>query len=64
MMKTLGQVFTPDYIVKLILDDIGYTHGNILNKKIMEPSFGRGSIFSSYIRKINCRMPVLWVKSF
>ena len=41
-MKTLGQVFTPDYIVDLILDDIGYTHGNILNKKIMEPSFGKG----------------------
>lgn len=42
MIKTLGQVFTPDYIVELILDDIGYTHGNILNKKIMEPSFGKG----------------------
>ena len=40
-VKELGQVMTPDYIVDMILDDIGYTGDNILNKKIMEPSFGK-----------------------
>ena len=40
--KELGQVFTPDYVVDLILDDVGYTHNNIIDKKIMEPSFGKG----------------------
>ena len=42
--KELGQVFTPINIVREILDNIGYTSDspNILVKKIIEPSFGRG----------------------
>lgn len=41
--KTMGQVFTPVSIVQFMLDNIGYTiRNNILDKKIYEPSFGKG----------------------
>ena len=40
--KSKGQVFTPVKIVKIILDSVGYTGKDILNKKIIEPSFGQG----------------------
>lgn len=48
--KSLGQVFTPDYVADLILDDVGYTHNHIIDKKIMEPSFGNG-VFLLHILK-------------
>ena len=51
-MKTLGQFFTPDYIVELILDDIEYTQGNILDKRIMEPSFGEGAFLIQIVERI------------
>lgn len=43
--KELGQVWTPDWLVCSILDNIGYTCDNsaIINSKIMEPSFGYGA---------------------
>ena len=41
-VKTTGAVFTPSFIVNLILDNIHYDNENILHKKIMEPSFGDG----------------------
>lgn len=50
--KDLGQVFTPDYVVDLILDDIGYTHNHIIDKKIMEPSFGKGVFLLHILRRL------------
>lgn len=57
LKEELGQVWTPDYIVEKILDDIEYTSNNsdILNKKIMEPSFGAGVfLFKTIERLIKC----------
>lgn len=41
MKKQLGQVFTPQYIVRNIIDLTEYNK-NCINKKILEPSFGEG----------------------
>lgn len=40
--KTLGQVFTPTWIVSEILNLVGYNDDTILNKYILEPSCGDG----------------------
>jgi len=40
--KTLGQVFTPTWIVNEILDLVGYNNDNVLDKYILEPSSGNG----------------------
>jgi adenine-specific DNA-methyltransferase len=40
--KTLGQVFTPQWIVNEILDLVGYNDEKILNKYILEPASGEG----------------------
>ena len=52
MTKKLGQIFTPSYIVELILDDVNYIQGNILDKKIMEPSFGEGAFLIQIVEII------------
>ena len=41
--KTLGQVFTPLWIVKKILDLIEYYDENVIGKYILEPSSGDGA---------------------
>ena len=41
-IKTLGQVFTPNWIVNEILDLVGYNNETILDKYILEPSSGDG----------------------
>lgn len=45
------QVFTPDYIVKKMLDDIDY-RGNNLRKTILEPSFGDGAFLLEIVSRI------------
>lgn len=50
--KELGQVFTPDYVVDLILDDVGYKHNHIIGKKIMEPSFGNGVFLLHIVKRL------------
>ena len=51
--KTLGQVFTPNWIIKEILDLVGYNNESILDKYILEPASGDGAflleIVSRYI---------------
>lgn len=57
--EELGQVWTPDYIVESMLDEIGYTSDNVLifTKKIMEPSFGTGVfLFEIMKRLIECSL--------
>lgn len=51
--KSMGQVFTPAYIVEFMLDNIGYTSdGDILNKTIYEPSFGQGVFLFSIVDRL------------
>jgi adenine-specific DNA-methyltransferase len=52
--KDLGQVFTPTYVVKTILDELNYVSNNIniLQHKIMEPSFGEGAFFYEIIDRL------------
>ncbi len=52
--KTLGQVFTPLWIITEILDLVGYTNQDILNKYILEPSSGDGAFLIEIVdRYIN-----------
>ena len=50
--KEKGQYMTPEKIVVIILDDIGYAGDEVLTKKIMEPSFGDGAFLSEIIKRI------------
>lgn len=48
-VKTFGQVFTPDWVVKEMLDKADYKGKRILNKKIFEPSFGDGAFLMQIV---------------
>lgn len=50
--KELGQYMTPDKIVKMILDSIGYSGEIVLSAKIMEPSFGEGVFLAEILKRI------------
>lgn len=50
--KEQGQVFTPIEIVNIILDSVNYTGKDILNKKIIEPSFGKGVFLIEIISRL------------
>lgn len=56
--KDLGQVFTPNYIVELILNEVDYSGEKILDKSIIEPSFGDGAFLIKIIQRLidTCRM--------
>lgn len=49
--KTLGQVYTPLWIVNEILDYIGYNNSSILDKYIIEPSCGDGVFLEEIIKR-------------
>lgn len=52
--KTLGQVFTPNWIIIQILDLVGYNDDAILDKYILEPSCGNGAFLAEIVdRYIN-----------
>ena len=51
-IKKKGQVFTPNYIVAEMLDKIGFCQENVLNKIILEPSFGDGQFLIEIITRI------------
>lgn len=50
--KNEGQVFTPEGIVIMILDEIGYKTEKTLDKTIMEPSFGDGAFLIQIVERI------------
>lgn len=50
--KDLGQVFSPNYIVDLILNEIGYVGEKIIEKKVMEPSFGEGAFLIRIVQRL------------
>lgn len=49
--KSLGQVFTPQWIVEEILDLVGYSDGDILQKKVLEPACGDGAFLQGIVRR-------------
>lgn len=49
--KTLGQVYTPQWIVNEILDLVGYRGKDILKKYILEPSCGDGAFLIEIVRR-------------
>lgn len=49
--KTLGQVYTPDWIVDTILDFVGYGAIDVLDKYILEPSCGDGAFMKAIVNR-------------
>jgi predicted RNA methylase len=50
--KLFGQVYTPDFIVCKILDDIGYDRPDILGKTIIDPACGDGRFLEEVVKRI------------
>jgi methylase of polypeptide subunit release factors len=50
--KLFGQVYTPDFIVCKILDDVGYNSPEILGKKIIDPACGDGRFLTEIVKRI------------
>ena len=61
-IKQEGQYMTPPEIVNIILDSIGYNGIEILDKKIIEPSFGKGVFLEEIVRRIIKVAPITDVK--
>lgn len=50
--KQIGQVFTPDFIVSRMLDNVGYTvKTDILNKHIIDNSCGNGAFLAQVVER-------------
>lgn len=49
--KQHGRVYTPDYLVKLILDFGGYDNPNILRKHVIDNSCGDGAFLKEIVRR-------------
>ena len=50
--KLLGQIYTPEFVVNKILDDIGYNQNHILGKKIIDPACGDGRFLVEVAKRI------------
>lgn len=50
--KLFGQVYTPNFIVCKILDDIGYNSPHILGKKVIDPACGDGRFLVEIVKRI------------
>lgn len=50
--KLFGQVYTPEFIVCKILDDIGYGSPDVLGKTIIDPACGDGRFLEEVVRRI------------
>lgn len=50
-IKHKGQVYTPNYIVKIILDLSGYETGNIIGKHVIDNSCGDGAFLSEIVTR-------------
>lgn len=51
LKKNNGQVFTPNYLVRLILDEAGYFGENILYKHCIDNSCGDGAFLSEIVKR-------------
>jgi methylase of polypeptide subunit release factors len=50
--KLFGQVYTPNFIVCKILDDIGYNSPAVLGKSIIDPACGNGRFLEEVVKRI------------
>ena len=50
--KLLGQIYTPNFIVRKILDDIGYNSSYMLGKTILDPACGDGHFLVKIVKRI------------
>ena len=50
--KLFGQVYTPQFIVCKILDDVGYNSSEILGKPIIDPACGDGRFLAEIVKRI------------
>lgn len=50
--KIFGRIYTPEFIVQKILNDVNYNNQNILNKKILDPSCGDGRFLQEIVKTI------------
>jgi methylase of polypeptide subunit release factors len=50
--KLFGQVYTPDFIVYKILDDVCYNSPEILGKSIIDPACGDGRFLIEVVKRI------------
>ena len=50
--KLNGQVYTPVFIVRKILDDIGYNSPSVLGKRIIDPACGDGRFLVEVAKRI------------
>ncbi|GHT20670.1 DNA methyltransferase [Planctomycetales bacterium] len=55
--KLNGQVYTPQFIVQKILDDIGYVAPSILGKRIIDPACGDGRFLVEVAKRIIALSP-------
>ena len=51
-IKLNGIIYTPDFIVKKILDDIGYNTPAILGKRFVDPACGDGRFLTEAARRV------------
>lgn len=59
--KSLGQVYTPQWIVETILDLVGYNNEDVLEKYIIEPSCGDGVFLLEIVQRyINISIKLGW----
>lgn len=50
--KLIGQIFTPEFVISKMLDDIGYNNFTILGKKILDPACGDGRFLIEIVKRI------------
>ena len=50
--KKLGQVYTPEWIVKEILKKVNYNDKKIFNQKIIDPACGDGAFLIQIVKKL------------
>ena len=50
--KLFGQVYTPQFVVCKILDDVGYNSSEILGKTIIDPACGDGRFLVEIVKRI------------
>ena len=51
LVKNGGQVFTPEFLVREILDFAGYKHGGIGRKHVIDNSCGNGAFLCEVVRR-------------
>ena len=56
--KQLGQIYTPDFIVCKILDQVGYLGEQLLGKTILDPACGDGRFLVQIAKRILQYSPI------